>query len=276
MSKGYLIFAQNSDVDYLKQAVALSASLKSSNNFEPVSVVTNDPVPDEYKGLFDQIIPIPWGDNSIGSVWKVENRWKLYHVTPYTETIVLDSDILVTENLSTAWGFFSEYDLYFISTVYDYKARPIVDTVNRKAFISNDLPNVYFGLHYFKKTDFSLAFYKQLEEVVKNYKIYYKCFTPNNTQHFVSMDVSSAIAIKILDIEHLVTCKVSEPVKFIHMKSNLQQLSLNTVNWQLVLDSTIDNNLVIGNHTQHGVFHYVENEFLTDEIFNKVIEYANS
>lgn len=276
MSKGYLIFAQNSDVDYLKQAVALSASLKASGNFEPVSVVTNNPVPDKYENLFDQIIPIPWGDNSVGSIWKVENRWKLYHVTPYDETIVLDSDIIVTENMSTAWSFFSEYDLYFTSTVYDYKARPITDTENRKAFISNNLPNVYFGLHYFKKTDFCLAFYKQLEEVVKNYKIYYKYFTPNNTQQFVSMDVSSAIAIKILDIENLVTCRVFEPIKFIHMKSNLQQLALNTASWQSVLDCNLGDNLLIGNHVQRGVFHYVENDFLTDEIFNRVIEHANS
>jgi hypothetical protein len=272
MSKGYLIFAQNSDIDYLRQATALSASLKKHGNNEPLSVVTDDSVPSEYRHLFDQIIPIPWGDSSKHSQWKVENRWKLYHVTPYDETIVFDSDVLVTENLTNAWNFLTSYDLYFTSTVYDFKSRVIGrDTHNRKTFLENNLPNVYFGFHYFKKSNLALEFYQLLEDIVKNYKIYYEQFSPNATQQHLSMDVSSAIAVKILDIEHLVTCKIANPSKFIHMKTNLQSLGLISNSWLNILDTVYDQSLYIGNHRQQGIFHYVENDFLTNDIFSKVV-----
>jgi hypothetical protein len=270
--KGYLIFAQNSNVDYVKQAIVLSASLRAHGNFDPVSIVTDDSIPDQYLHLFDKVIPIPWGDSSKHSTWKVENRWKLYHVSPYTETIVFDSDVLVTENLDNAWSFLLNYDLFFTSQVYDFKARLITDTVYRKTFIENNLPNVYFGFHYFKKSDLAHQFYQQLEAVVKDYQSYYKKFTPKYTQEFLSMDVSAAIAVKILQIEHLVTCKVIEPAKFIHMKSAIQGIHTAVGNWFTVLDIEIDQTVIVGNHSQRGIFHYVNDDFLTDEIFNKICQ----
>jgi len=272
MSNGYLIFAQNSKVDYLKQAAALSASLKINGNSQPVSVVTNDVVPTEYQTLFDQIIPIPWGDSSKHSEWKVENRWKLYHISPYEHTVVLDSDVLVTENITQAWDFLLDYDLFFTSRVYDFKSRPVVDTVYRKTFIENCLPNLYFGFHYFKKSTFAKEFYGQLEDVVKNYQEYYQGYTPNNTQSFVSMDVSSAIAAKILQIEHLITCSKAQPAKFIHMKPELQGLSTKFSKWSTVLSLDFNEGLTVGTYPQRGIFHYVEDDFLSDELFNKLCQ----
>jgi hypothetical protein len=271
MSKGYLIFAQNSNVDYLKQVVALSASLKRSGNLEPLSVVTNDPVPEDYLKYFDTVIPIPWGDSSKGSQWKVENRWKLYHCSPYEQTIVFDSDVLVTDSLKNAWAFLNNYDLYFTSTVYDFKSRLVTrDIVNRKTFIDNDLPNVYFGFHYFRKSEIAKEFYTQLENVVKHYKEYYRVYTPNATQDFISMDVSSAISLKILGLDTEVMCKIVEPAKFIHMKSDIQSLGIKSAVWMNVLDTEYDGKLYIGNHVQRGIFHYVENDFLTADLFQRL------
>ena len=44
-----------------------------------------------YKHVFDNIIPIPWGNLAKNSDWKIENRWKLYHLSPYEHTIVMDA-----------------------------------------------------------------------------------------------------------------------------------------------------------------------------------------
>ena len=88
-NKGFLVLAQNSSSgDYIIQSCLLAMSLKATNN-APISIVTNDEVPDNYKFLFDNIISIPFGDDAIDKDWKIENRWKLYHATPYEETIVL-------------------------------------------------------------------------------------------------------------------------------------------------------------------------------------------
>ena len=120
--KGFLELEQNSEnIDYVKQAYALALSLHKSQSSCLISLVTNDPVPDDYKEVFDKIIPIPGDDQASESVWKVENRWKLYHVTPYDETIVFDSDMLVFRSFDRLWEQLSNYDVFFASHVLDFK-----------------------------------------------------------------------------------------------------------------------------------------------------------
>ena len=114
MSKGHVFIAQNSDVDYVRQACALALSIKRFNKIEnKTCLITNDTVPEEYKHAFDFIIPIPWGDLAAESNWKIENRWKLYYASPYDETIVFDADMLVLDNIEHAWKFVNERDLFF-------------------------------------------------------------------------------------------------------------------------------------------------------------------
>ena len=105
MSNGFIVLAQNTDtVDYVQQAYALALSIKfSQQNINSISLVTNDPVPEKYQKVFDQIIPIPWFDPNSNSILKAENRWKLYHVSPYKSTIVLDTDMLLLEDISGWW-----------------------------------------------------------------------------------------------------------------------------------------------------------------------------
>ncbi len=42
-----------------------------------------------FKSLFDNIIDIPWIEEQR---YAVEHRWKLYHISPYEETVVLDTN----------------------------------------------------------------------------------------------------------------------------------------------------------------------------------------
>jgi hypothetical protein len=101
VSKGFVVLAQNNkNVDYIKQAYALALSIKATQTtFTNISLVTNNRVPKKYKSVFDKIIPIPWNDDAKKTQWKVENRWKLYHASPYYETIVLDADMLMLADI---------------------------------------------------------------------------------------------------------------------------------------------------------------------------------
>jgi hypothetical protein len=68
-TKGHIFLAQNSDVDYVRQAYALALSIKKHNTqYNKTCIVTNDPVPEEYKHAFDYIVDIPWGDQAVNSV----------------------------------------------------------------------------------------------------------------------------------------------------------------------------------------------------------------
>lgn len=275
MSKGYLILAQNSlKVNYVMQAVVLAMTIKLTQpTIHSVSLVTDDSVPEKYQHLFDNIISIPWSDLAVGSEWKVENRWKLYHVSPYEETVVLDADMLFLDSIEHWWSFLHQHDLLFTSTVNTYRNTPVLDETYRKTFLSNDLPNLYFAFHYFKKSDFALDFYSTLEIVCKNWQELYAKVTPNETQKWMSMDVSGSITAKILGIEDKVSSAIAVPT-FTHMKSAIQGWKNPPSKWTDFINFSIDEDcrLKIGNFSQTGIFHYVEEEFLTKHIVKTIEE----
>jgi len=267
MSKGFLMVAQNSQDNYVTQACLCAMSIKATNN-TGVSIVTNDPVPKKYQNLFDHIIPIPWEDTAKIEDWKVQNRWKAYHVTPYDETIVMDTDMLVLQNIDSWWTFLSNYEMYFVSNVYDYRRNLINDTYYRKAFRSNNLPDIYVGVHYFKKCDFAHNFYKWLELVSNNWNLFYGQYVKEHYPKRMSMDVSAAIVTKLLDCETQITNKKSTYPTFTHMKPHNQGWNTITETWQERVGVYLKPNLelIIGNHKQDGIFHYTENSFVTTKI----------
>jgi hypothetical protein len=272
MNKGFLVLAQNSNVDYVRQAYALALSIKSTQpTINNISLVTDDTVPEKYLSVFDKIIPIPFGDAASSSKWKVENRWKLYHASPYDETIILDVDMLILENIEKIWKWVRDKELFFTSHVVDYKNRKVTDNTYRKMFVANDLPNLYSGMFYFKKSDTSLEFFKLLEFITNNWEKMYFTVAPKNMQNFYSFDVSVAIAAKLIGIDDTIVHKNS-PFTFTHLKPALQgwdPVPYSCLS-QLLINFTDSKELYLNNFKQRGIFHYVDDAFLTDEIIEKL------
>jgi len=272
MSKGIIVLAQNNnETDYVLQASLLAMSLADTNPGTCISLVTNDKVPVEYKKFFDKIIPIPFDDNAEDEDWKVSNRWKLYHASPYERTIVMDTDMLVLQDISSWWSFLEDYELFFTSNVYTYRNELVTSDFYRKCFTSNKLPNLYSGLHYFKKSDTAKEFYKWLELVVNNWELFYGMYAKENYPGRVSIDVSAAIVSKILDCNDTITnSKVKFP-SFTHMKPKIQNWEQDSDSWQDCVGTYINKNceIKIGNHKQNGIFHYTEDSFVTDEIIER-------
>lgn len=272
MSKGFLIFAQNTDVDYVTQAYALALSIKfSQEQHSSVSIVTNSVVPEQYKSVFDNIIPIPWFNGTVSSL-AGEHRWKLYHVSPYEETIVLDADMLLLEDITQWWEYCKSYDVKFCSRVKNYKLEVIEqDLFHRRTFIENKLTNPYFALHYFKKSDKAKEFYKVLEFVCNNWEWCYSKFAPELYQDWLSMDLATAIAIEITG-EYNQTLDSCCPFEFVHMKVPLQKWPVNVANWQDAVPYILNTkgDLVVGNIKQSKVFHYVEKNFVTPALLKRL------
>jgi hypothetical protein len=265
MSKGIVVLAQNNSIDnYVEQACLLAMSLRLHNNV-PISIITNDDVLDEYQSLFDKIIPIPFGDAAKISEWKIENRWKIYHATPYDETIVMDTDMLVLQNIDVWWDFLSNYKMFFTNSVLTYRGTPANTTYYRKTFIDNNLPNLFSGLHYFKKCNFAHEFYTWLELVINNWETFYEQhLIPESRPKQVSIDVCAAIVTRILDCEFDITNKISKFPSFTHMKRHCQDWTNVQPSWQDQMGVYIskDGSVKIGNYAQTGVLHYTEKDFL--------------
>jgi hypothetical protein len=209
--------------------------------------------------------------------WKVANRWKLYHASPYDETIVMDTDMLVLQNIDSWWNFLSNYEVFYTSKVYTYRGEVVNDTYYRKTYIANNLPNVYAGFHYFKKCDFAKDFYSWLELVMNNWQFFYGHYASKEYQNFLSVDTSTAIVTKILDCEDQITNKKVTFPSFTHMKPRIQGWYNPSETWRSRVGAylTDDLKLKIGNHQQQGIFHYTEKEFLDESKIQKYERYLN-
>lgn len=279
MTKGFLIFAENSDsCNYIEQAYALALSIKHTQTLvTSVSIVTNNKLTNAQRQVFDQVIEIPWVSDAPTTQYKAEHRWKLFHITPYDETIVLDADMIFLDDVSSWWEYCLHHDLKFCSKVRNYKQEIITrDSVYRRAFIDNQLTNPYFALHYFKKSDVALDFYKALEFVCNNWEWCYTKFAPVSYQNWLSMDLASAIAIELAGVHESVIDNVC-PLEFVHMKPGLQHWPMLPDSWQDTIPYVFNSKgeLVVGNIKQAKLFHYVEKNFMSKKILKKLKELAN-
>ena len=276
MSKGYVILAQNNKTDdYLKMAYATAMSIKlTQSEVKNVTLITDvpDAVPKHYSKIFDKILPIQWFDDAFESEWKIENRWKLYHLTPYDETVILDADMLFLSDVSHWWHYMGKnFDLLITDKVFTYRNELIIDSYYRKAFKDNNLPNCYSAFTYFKKSDLSKEFWELVELIVKNWKKYYQRFITESRPKHLSIDIAFALAVKIMGIEDQVFTSFEYPT-FTHMKSRDQGWQTYSDNWMDHAGVYMNNKcqLKIGNYEQDGIFHYTEKDFLNDD---KILKY---
>jgi hypothetical protein len=266
--KGFVIYAEGTD--YVKQAYLAALSLQASKNEYPVSLITNTKVSRKYASIFDKIIEIPWYKPSETGLC-TDNRWKIYHATPYFETVVLDSDVLVLENLDYFWNFAENYNMYFPTEVFTYRKEKVTSDYYRKAFTENNLPNFYNCLFYFKKGNFTHEFYEWTEMVSNNWELFYGEFCRKHYPKQPSMDITTAIVAKILDCETDISNHANDLPQIVHMKSQIQNWRNSTTRWQDRVGVYLaeDLQLKIGNHRQDTVFHYTEKDFCTDDIIGK-------
>jgi hypothetical protein len=107
MTKGFLVFAfNNKSINYIEQAKFLSKNVKDKLNL-PVSIVTDNSIDlDNCKNCFDKIIKLdykhkvknrPYRDGESFESLEFKNycRSQSYALTPYDETIVIDTDVVL-------------------------------------------------------------------------------------------------------------------------------------------------------------------------------------
>ena len=270
MSKGFVIFADGKQ--FVEQAYLCALSIKASKNSYPISLVTSNQLTEKQNSVFEHVIKIPWHIED-KSRFKVDSRRKVYHVSPYESTIVLDSDALVLQNLDYFWKYLENYNLYYPSRVFTYRQEQVNEAVNpyRKAFFTNNLPNLYNAIYYFKKSTFTKEFYDWIEIVINNWELFYKQFCKHHCPKEPSMDLTVAIVSKILDCDTEITNYKQDLPNLVHMKSLIQNWKSPTTRWQDRVGVYLTENLElkIGNHKQSTVFHYTENDFCNKSVIKK-------
>lgn len=272
-SRGYITIAQGKE--YLDQAYALALSLKLTQTGVSNLAVCVDPatkrlISQKHRKVFDKIVDIPWGDHAQGETWKIHNKWKYYWMTPYDETVILDTDMIFPADVSHWWPILAERDVWACTHTKTYRGHDVTSDYYRKTFTSNDLPNVYTAFYYFRKSDLAAEIAKITEIIFQHWQRFYHKYTPRDKPQFLSGDVAYALAIKLAGAEHEATrTDVTDVPTFTHMKSHIQGVpdTMLSENWCESLPTYwVDvSNFKIGNHQQMYPFHYVEAAWLKSE-----------
>tara|TARA_B110000444_G_scaffold251236_1_gene278782 strand:+ start:4346 stop:5197 length:852 start_codon:yes stop_codon:yes gene_type:complete len=277
MNKGYLVIAQNSKHDYVRMSYALALSIAiTQKKVRKLSIAVDKDtvVPDKYKTVFDQVIQIPFEDDAELSEWKINNKWKYYHITPYDHTVILDCDMLFTRDVGHWWDYFLQRDITACCNIKTFRNELADNSSYRQTFIHNQLPDVYTAFfHFNKNSDAVYEYFKLVEHIFRNYDTFKEDFLVPPRQSHLSADVVYALAGKILGIGDDICNKNLSYPTFVHMKTQTQGFNKQySEDWTKHISSyySKDCELMIGNYKQDLPFHYRDKNFLTDEIIVKL------
>ncbi len=212
MTCGALIFAQNnSEIDYNKLAVFAALRIERYLNI-PVSIVTDSKEwllksQPSAKLLFDRIISLnsdtiqtkKFFDGTLTSkvlTWKNLSRSDCYDLSPYDETLVIDSDYLISsKNLSKIWK--SKHDFLIYKDSFDLAQWRDIRSFNYINQLS--IPFYWATAFYFKKTQYTRAFFNIVKHIRENYAYYRVLYNIDST--VFRNDFAFSIALSIMGDE---------------------------------------------------------------------------
>ena len=198
MSKGFLWFAQNNgDTDYVELSIKLAESIKSMNRENKVCVITDENSKFEHKAV--DFVRVLQRDSSAEHKVKWANEHKAFYLTPFTHTIKLESDMLWTINTDWWWHHLWQHDLVFSVNCRNYKDMVVKNTPYRNLFIRNNLPNIYNGLMYFRKSKWAQLFFDTAKHITDNWKKVKNNILINCHDEYPSTDVVYALAYRMID-----------------------------------------------------------------------------
>ncbi len=281
MSRGYIVIAQNTEsVDYLQQAYALALNLKLTqstvNNLTVcVDANTKKLITSKHREVFDYIVDIPWQDDAADAKWKINNKWKYLYMTPYDETVILDTDMIFPTDVSHWWDTLAQRDVWATTKVRTYRGEVVSSNYYRKYFVANKLPNVYTAFFYFKKSELASELFAMTEIVFQHWQRFFYKYMPEGKPDWLSGDVAFALAMQLLGIEHECTRENIDAVPtFVHMKSHVQNVpdSLISESWTDTIPTYYSNykDFKVGNFQQTLPFHYVEKNWVTADMIKQM------
>lgn len=253
---------------YLEQAYLCALSIKATQtDINNVSVITNVKTTEKQELVFDNVI---FKDIEDESRYSTKLRSQVYNLTPYEETIVLDTDMLFTSDVSDWWNKLERHDIFFTTQIKTYRDEVTDNRYYRELFNKFDMLNTYVAVHYFKKTELAGIFYSLVKFISSDEKKYYKQILETEKDIDPSFDFTCSLVIKMLELENLVTLKNSPYPTFVHLKGQNQNWIDGTSNWLSKVPYYIDEdlNVFVGNYKQSGILHYTETDFVTKSIIS--------
>jgi len=264
--KGFITVACNTqDINYLDHAYQLAVSIKDTQKeVTDISVIINDSskllLEDKHYKIFDNIIPVFTGKFNFRKSFIPE--YKVCFLTPYEQTIKVESDIIMTSCIDHWWSILDEKDIVLTSKVMTYWGDVVTNRSQRRLFDDNDLPDVYSAIYYVRPNEQSHKFFDIVTMIFKNWAWFRDHYLKNCRYEFPVTDEVFAIAAKIYGVEKCTLNKAKVPT-FVHMKNELQKISTE-VHWYEHVDfEKRKKQISVGYYNQFYPLHYNDKSFLT-------------
>ena len=279
-SRGVVMFAHNNaTVDYVKQAIFAAMQVKKYLSL-PVTLITSDQIHlnTKYKTqatVFDTVIAVPEShttqtrdfhngvDTKVNDLWKNHLRSTAFTLSPYDETIVMDTDYIVG-NTNLLKCFHSKEDFLIhqksIYINYFYKSEWKIK------YISEIGMEMYWAtVFYFKKTEKVCQLFDLIAHVKDNWD-YYR-FIWQITEINFRNDYAFSMAIHMLNGNNKGAWPRNLPDSLYYITDRDKADSFNEGRWQL---SLCTGSSYIKTVAQQVNLH-VMNKFSLDAIISKEI-----
>jgi hypothetical protein len=269
--QGFVTFAQNTEsVDYLRLAYVQAMNIKSTQKINKYAVIVDQStaamITDEQRRVFDYIIVLE-NDLAADSQWKLANEWQVFNLTPFKETVKLESDLLFTRSIDHWWNAFRLKNIVLSSGCKDYRGNISKVRSYRQFFDDNGLPDVYNGLMYFRYSQESFQFFETAKQVYQNWQTISDTALKNSREKTPSTDVLYAITASLVGAE-ICTLPTADFINFVHMKPDINQLP--DAPWYESVISERDGDMIrVNNLNQYYPVHYFYKDYITEEIENE-------
>jgi hypothetical protein len=273
---GFLTIAQNTDeVNYLELAYVQAMSIKGTMPCSLYAVIvdeqTNRTLTDKHHAMFDKVIVLPQ-DYASTDAWKLANEWQVFSLTPFKETIKLESDLVITRDISHWKYLFRNNDIVLSQGCKDYLQNNSNDRMYRRLFDDNNLPDVYSGLMYFRYSAFAHTFFNTAKEIYQNWDKVAQSLK-NCRDNKPTTDVVYAITASILGVNRC-TLPTDSFVNFVHMKPEINGWA-NKPFYNTVVVETDLPMVRINNVNQYHPLHYHCKDWVDTNIIQEYEKWMN-
>ena len=234
--RGFLTMAIGEE--YIKCAAMLARSLRLTQiNITKIALVTDKitPITDEEAALFDYVIKL----DPRPEVWQTRSELNFY--TPFDQTMFIEADMLVPNDLSNWFFMLSDVSFAITNVVRDYRNEIYTGKHYRRFFVMNKLPDVYSGIMLWKKGHTADSIHSAWANFTSKWHLIKDHYAGHHYGQLPA-DEGLSLALRESGAEYLFNSKRTFP-SFIHAKQDI----FGTVNtdWTKNIDFTITKQLEI-------------------------------
>ena len=264
--QGFVTFAINTpEVDYGRLAYLQCLNIKATQQENKYAVIADEATYNSFNNrqldAFDYVIRLP--EEFDQSPFEAEPY--VFSLTPFKETIKLESDLLFTRSIDHWWTAFRLRDVCLGNGAKNVMDTPSAIRKYRQLFDANRLPDVYTGLMYFRYTKTAMQFFELARFVFQEWNFIKTYLEGVDLELNPTTDVVYALAALILG-EEAVTMPSMDFINFVHMKSGFNGWS-DARSWLETVMHERDGDVIrINNLNQYVPVHYHDKTYATQEL----------